>query len=146
VTESLLTDAVGAENVRRLGSLGVGIALDDYGTGFSSLGQLKRVPVDVVKIDRAFVAGLTTDRVDAAIVASTINLAHALGKGVVAEGVETAEQLDILRSCGCDTAQGHLFARPAPADVVAARLRGGWTWPDGVPLGTAASVLDGEGE
>ncbi len=127
VTETLLTDTAGAETVRALKQLGVHIALDDYGTGFSSLGQLKRVPVDVLKIDRSFVANLLSDPVDATIVTSTIALAHALGKRVVAEGIETIEQLHRLLELGCDAGQGYLFARPQPVDVVTTYLA------DGVP-------------
>ena len=125
VTESLFTDAAGAEAVRELKQLGLHIALDDYGTGFSSLGQLKRVPVDVLKIDRSFVNNLLTDPVDATIVTSTIALAHALGKRVVAEGIETTDQLHRLLELGCDSGQGYLFARPQPVDVISRYLAEG---------------------
>lgn len=130
VTESLLTDATGAASLRSLRSLGVAIALDDYGTGYSCLAQLKRVPVDVVKIDRVFVAGLTIDSVDAAIVASTVNLAHALGKHVIAEGVETIDQHRLLRAMGCDSMQGNLYARPMRPTEITDRLlaNGGAGW------------------
>jgi diguanylate cyclase (GGDEF)-like protein/PAS domain S-box-containing protein len=95
---------------------GIKIALDDYGTGYSSLGHLRDNPVDTLKIDRVFISGLTRDRGDDAIVVAVITLAHALGMRVVAEGVETVEQRDRLRELGCDFAQGHLFAMPLSAE------------------------------
>ncbi|MGQ0593082.1 MAG: putative bifunctional diguanylate cyclase/phosphodiesterase [Gammaproteobacteria bacterium] len=95
--------------LRDLKSLGATIALDDFGTGYSSLSYLKRFPIDVVKIDRSFIADITTDPDDAAIANAIIAMAHTLEMLVVAEGVETAEQLDLLRSWGCDAAQGYFF-------------------------------------
>ena len=116
-----LTETVLLEDVDRhirtlleLRALGVRLAIDDFGTGYSSLAYLRRFPIDIVKIDRSFVAGLETNENDAAIVRSIIDLAHALKLKVVAEGVERREQLDRLRTLGCDTAQGFLFSRPAP--------------------------------
>jgi diguanylate cyclase (GGDEF)-like protein/PAS domain S-box-containing protein len=97
-----------------LRDLGVRLALDDFGTGFSSLTYLKRLPVDIVKIDRSFVAGLGVTHTDTTIVRSVIELAHALSLTVVAEGIERPEQLETLRSLGCDLAQGHLFSFPQP--------------------------------
>jgi diguanylate cyclase (GGDEF)-like protein len=93
-------------------ALGVGLDLDDFGTGYSSLLYLKHFPVDRIKIDRTFVKGLGTDLADTAIVASTIALAHSVGILAVAEGVETADQLRLLRQMGCDFAQGYLLSRP----------------------------------
>lgn len=95
--------------LRDLKSLGATIALDDFGTGYSSLSYLKRFPIDVVKIDRSFIADITTDPDDAAIVNAIIAMAHTLEMQVVAEGVETAEQLGLLRSWRCDAAQGYFF-------------------------------------
>ncbi len=102
--------------LRALKSLGVQLAIDDFGTGFSSLAHLRRFPVDVLKIDGTFVAGLGREPQDASIAAAVISLAHALGLKTVAEGVETEEQLAILKELGCDLGQGYLFARPLPPE------------------------------
>jgi EAL domain-containing protein (putative c-di-GMP-specific phosphodiesterase class I) len=99
--------------VAELRALGVGIAIDDFGTGFSSLNYLKLFPATVVKIDKSFVDGLGTDRVDQALVEAVIKVAKAVGLTAVAEGVETDEQRTILTNLGCDLGQGYLFARPA---------------------------------
>ena len=108
-----------------LHEIGVHIAIDDFGTGFSSLGQLRRFPVDMIKVDRSFVQGVEHDAKDAAITANLVSLAHALGLLAIAEGIESDGQLDSLRSLGCDLAQGFLFARPAPAADVARMLATG---------------------
>jgi diguanylate cyclase (GGDEF)-like protein/PAS domain S-box-containing protein len=100
--------------LRALKSLGVRLAIDDFGTGYSSLVHLRQFPVDVLKIDRAFVDGLGHETRDASIAAAVISLAHALGLSTVAEGVETHEQLVVLTQLGCDAGQGHLFAAPQP--------------------------------
>jgi diguanylate cyclase (GGDEF)-like protein len=117
-----LTETVLMEDLERrrsplteLRDLGMRIALDDFGTGYSSLTYLKRFPVDCIKIDQSFVAGVAADAYDAAIVQSVIDLAHAVGLTVVAEGLETPQQLDGLHRLGCDQAQGFLFAKPRPA-------------------------------
>jgi EAL domain-containing protein (putative c-di-GMP-specific phosphodiesterase class I) len=98
------------------------VAIDDFGTGYSSLGYLKRFPVDVVKIDRSFVDGMETSAVDAAIVAAVIGLADAVGMTTVAEGVETAAQLEHLKALGCKTVQGFYLAKPMRASSMEALL------------------------
>jgi CheY-like chemotaxis protein len=109
--------------------LGVRIALDDFGTGYSSLNHLHQFPVDVLKIDRSFIAHLGSDVEATAIVTSVVHLAQALGLEVVAEGIETAEQLGQLRLLGCQLAQGYFWSRPVPADQLDSWLepRGGDT-------------------
>ncbi len=106
-----------------LKSLGVAISIDDFGTGYSSLAYLKRFPLDEMKVDRSFVDGLGRDPEDTAIVAAVTAMAHVLGLSVVAEGVETAEQLDNVRLLGCELAQGYHLARPQDAAAFAKLLR-----------------------
>jgi len=105
--------------LKRLKQIGVSIAIDDFGTGYSSLSYLRRFPVDKVKIDRSFITELPGDRDQGAIVSAIVALAHALQIQVVAEGVETEEQREFLRSCGCDFIQGYLAGKPADADSAA---------------------------
>jgi diguanylate cyclase (GGDEF)-like protein len=95
---------------------GIEIALDDFGTGYSSLSMLKTLPIDILKIDRSFINGITTDRNDAAIVRTIVSFAQLLGRRTVAEGVETNEQAELLRVYGCHFAQGFLVARPMPVE------------------------------
>jgi EAL domain-containing protein (putative c-di-GMP-specific phosphodiesterase class I) len=120
VTESVLVDAFEANTLalRQLKNLGVGLSIDDFGTGYSSLSYLKRLPASVIKIDKAFVNGLTEDREDTAIVRMVIDLAHTLGMKVVAEGVESKGQASLLEEMGCDMAQGFHFAKPLPPEAV----------------------------
>ncbi len=124
ITESaVMTDITRSEEVlHRLKEIGVKIAVDDFGTGFSSLAYLKRFPVDALKIDRAFVMELADNDEDQAFVRSIISLADALGLDVVAEGVETQAQADVLLRLGCHRAQGYYFGRPAPASELHERL------------------------
>jgi EAL domain-containing protein (putative c-di-GMP-specific phosphodiesterase class I) len=125
ITESAVrTDAEATlAGLHRLRRLGVRVAIDDFGTGYSSLSALKALPVDLLKIDRSFVSGLPHDGSDRQIVTAVVAMAHALGLSVVAEGVETPEQLRTLAELDCATAQGFLLARPQPAARVADLLR-----------------------
>lgn len=107
--------AYAIEALRGLRKLGVRLAIDDFGTGFSSLSYLKRFPIDVLKIDQSFVRGVESDPDSAAIVMSIISLAHSLGLQAIAEGVETAAQLNYLRRHECDLIQGYYFCHPLPA-------------------------------
>ncbi|MGC2295598.1 MAG: EAL domain-containing protein [Candidatus Dormiibacterota bacterium] len=131
VTESVLgTDPeLAARVLTQLHDLGVWLAIDDFGTGNSSLTALQRFPFQVLKIDRSFVNGIGVRSKDDTIVTATLALAHGLGLSVVAEGVETHEQADFLRSGGCEELQGYLFGRPAPEALIAPLLEGGGVKP-----------------
>jgi diguanylate cyclase (GGDEF)-like protein/PAS domain S-box-containing protein len=120
ITETALLADAKASTValRNLRSLGLHLAVDDFGTGYSSLTYLKRFPLEAIKIDRSFVAGLGLDTEDTTIVEAVVNLGHSFGMAVVAEGLETPLQLSRLRDLGCDRGQGYLFGRPRPASIV----------------------------
>ena len=114
LTETVLMENLSAtvEHLEALRELGIHISIDDFGTGYSSLGYLKRLPVNIIKVDRSFVSEIPQDKDDMEITAAVIAMAHNLNYEVVAEGVETTEQLDFLRQCGCDYGQGYLFGKP----------------------------------
>ena len=118
ITESILISQQPTVDaaISYLRALGVKIGLDDFGAGKSSLGYLKRFPLDFVKIDRSLVSGLGVDEQDTAIVRATVELAHNLGLTVVAVGIETEEQLGILELLGVERAQGYLFSPPVPPE------------------------------
>jgi EAL domain-containing protein (putative c-di-GMP-specific phosphodiesterase class I) len=111
-----------ARMLTQLADMGLRLHLDDFGTGYSSLSYLHRLPVDALKIDRSFVNDMVTSDISASIVATIIALSHALGAHVVAEGVETKEQLDQLRALACDWAQGYYFDRPLDVEKATALL------------------------
>ncbi len=120
ITESLMMTDIN-HNIRVLSVLrdmGIQIAMDDFGTGYSSLSYLARLPIDMVKIDRAFIKGMANNPQDRAIVTTIIALTHSLGLRVIAEGVETVEQSQVLKQLQCDEAQGFLFSKPLPADQI----------------------------
>jgi len=131
VTESMIMhDAQNAiADLQAFRDMGVKLSVDDFGTGYSSLSYLKRFPVDRLKIDQSFVRDITTDADDAAIAQAVITLAHTMNLRVIAEGVETLEQLAFLRSNQCDEIQGYLFGKPMPADEFGKLLESGRTLP-----------------
>jgi diguanylate cyclase (GGDEF)-like protein/PAS domain S-box-containing protein len=133
VTESKMMDnlSVIVDSLRGLRDLGLKIAVDDFGTGHSSLSYLRRLPITALKVDRSFINDISSNADDAAIAATIIAMGHQLGLTIVAEGIETAEQLDFLRRHNCDEAQGFHFARPMPVAELEARFRSadGWVLP-----------------
>ena len=146
VTETaLISEGEVVATLARLRALGVCIAVDDFGTGYSSLAVLKRLPVDVVKIDRGFVTDADVNADDAAIVESIVSMAHTLGRDLVAEGVERTAQADLLRRLRVQRAQGFLFHRPMPAREATALLLGLPPAPLAEPGVTAASTAPAPG-
>jgi EAL domain-containing protein (putative c-di-GMP-specific phosphodiesterase class I) len=121
ITESVLMEDVesAVATLEELRSLGIKLWVDDFGTGYSSLAYLRRLPIHGLKIDRSFVAGLAKGAEDSAIAAGVVSLAHSLGLVALAEGVETTEQLEMLRDLGCDLAQGYYWSRPLPSTELA---------------------------
>jgi diguanylate cyclase (GGDEF)-like protein len=129
ITESVMVhDALASAALRKLKASGVTIAMDDFGTGYSNLSYVKRFPIDTLKIDRTYISGLGTNAEDTAIVHATVAFAEALGVKVVAEGIETAEQLALLRKLGCELGQGYHFAEPLPSEGVERLLKEGVSW------------------
>jgi EAL domain-containing protein (putative c-di-GMP-specific phosphodiesterase class I) len=121
-TAALTGNDEGLDMIGRLRDLGVNIAIDDYGTGLSTLEYLKKIPANEIKIDQSFVKGIVDNRSDRVMVQSTIGLAHSLGRKVVAEGVETRDILELLIEMGCDIAQGFAIGRPMSLDSLTKRL------------------------
>lgn len=121
ITESILMENPdkAAQLLRDIREMGVRIAIDDFGTGYSSLAYLKKFPVNTLKIDQAFITDIVRDRNDTAIVTSILSMAESLHLKVVAEGVETKEQLDLLKKMGCEEVQGYYFSKPLPPEGVA---------------------------
>jgi len=124
MNEAALTDPDSQACIEGLSALGVRLTLDDFGTGHTALANLRRYPVGAVKIDRSFVEEISADPSAAALASTIIVMAHSLGKQVIAEGVETIEQLDYLRERGCDCAQGYFMARPLTASDMTELLVG----------------------
>ncbi len=127
LTESLIMENTEATiaTMHAMHALGVRLAIDDFGTGHSSLGYLKTFPINAVKIDRSFLQDVETGEADRALVAGIVAMSHSLGLRVIAEGVETPEQLDFLRNVKCDELQGFLFSRPVPTDAAGKLLHTG---------------------
>jgi EAL domain-containing protein (putative c-di-GMP-specific phosphodiesterase class I) len=117
ITESMIMGDAGynADILMKLKDLGVVVAIDDFGTGYSNLAYLKSFPVDILKVDKAFVDGMGESSEDTAIVEAIVSIAHALDLSTVAEGIETTEQIDRLEVLGCDLGQGYYFSEPLPA-------------------------------
>lgn len=113
----LLNDLV-LEQWRKIQNLGVRIALDDFGTGYSSINSLRKYPIDTLKIDRSFIQYLEENVIDQAIIKALIEMAHAMGTRIVAEGVETKSQLQFLQQCRCDEIQGFLFSKSLPGKEI----------------------------
>jgi EAL domain-containing protein (putative c-di-GMP-specific phosphodiesterase class I) len=124
ITESLVMENVeySIASLKAIRAMGITLAIDDFGTGFSSLSYLAKLPVTTLKIDRAFVIEMKVDQEGLALVSAIINMAHSLKLKVVAEGVETEEQLRLLRLLGCDEIQGFLFSKAVPVDVFETRF------------------------
>jgi EAL domain-containing protein (putative c-di-GMP-specific phosphodiesterase class I) len=125
ITETVYIGALEANTAAldRLRALGIRVSLDDFGSGYSSLSYLKRLPTNILKIDRSFTKGLGLEVEDTAIVQTVVDLAHILGMEVVAEGVEIEEQETLLREMGCDFGQGYHFSKPLPPEAASGFLR-----------------------
>ncbi|MBF0516524.1 MAG: EAL domain-containing protein [Nitrospirae bacterium] len=128
ITESFCMQNVDStiSMLRKFNSLGINVAIDDFGTGYSSLSYLKHLPFKKLKVDRSFVNEITNDQDDLTIVKTIIDMSHNLRLKVIAEGVETKEQLDLLRTLGCDEVQGYLFSKPVPPEKFAVLLKDGF--------------------
>jgi EAL domain-containing protein (putative c-di-GMP-specific phosphodiesterase class I) len=125
ITESVVMENIddSIEKLRAIGKLGINVAIDDFGTGHSSLGYLAKLPVNTLKIDRAFIISMDQSPDSMTIVSTIISLAHALKLKVVAEGVDSEKQLQLLKLLKCDEIQGYLFSKPLPAADLLRMLR-----------------------
>jgi EAL domain-containing protein (putative c-di-GMP-specific phosphodiesterase class I) len=126
LTESVLikNTELAVKDLGKLKDIGIRLSIDDFGTGYSSLSYLKKFPIDYVKIDRSFIKDITADPDDAAIASAVVAMAHSLNLRVIAEGVETIEQLNFLRSLNCDEMQGYFVSRPVQASELTHLLEG----------------------
>jgi EAL domain-containing protein (putative c-di-GMP-specific phosphodiesterase class I) len=124
ITESMIMEdsGHGIATLQAIRAMGISIAIDDFGTGFSSLGYLSKLPLDTLKIDRSFIVGMTQSSDGLALVSTIIHLGHSLRLKLVAEGVETEEQLKLLRLLKCDEMQGYIFSKPVPRDIFEVRF------------------------
>lgn len=125
ITEGIMIENVEEKIVllNQFRQMGIQLSLDDFGTGYSALSYLKNLPIDTLKIDRIFIEHISHNAQDQVIVASLINLSHSLNLIVIAEGVETKEQVEFLRSLGCDRIQGYFFYKALPAEEIESLLR-----------------------
>ncbi|MDX6215572.1 MAG: hypothetical protein QOG99_1156 [Frankiales bacterium] len=142
ITENVLIDDLDRATtiLDDLRTLGIRIALDDFGTGYSSLGYLRRLPIDIVKIDQSFIADIGQTPSGSAMISAVTDLAHLVGLTVVAEGVETQQQRDIVLAAGCELAQGYFYAHPQPASTIALQHDRYFTTPLGVPDGATTAA------
>ena len=119
-----MTDITRAmDSIVKLQSMGIKVSIDDFGTGYSSLAYLRDLPIDKIKIDRSFINEVAINDSDLTIVKSMIDLSHGLGKRVLAEGVETIDQLNLLRHLGCDAVQGYFISKPLPESKLVRYLK-----------------------
>lgn len=125
ITESVLMQSIdySAAVLKQLMNIGISIALDDFGTGYSSLSYLRKIPINTLKIDKSFIDNITSSQKEESIINNIIEMSHSLGLNVVAEGVETKEQLLVLKERKCDYIQGHFFSKPLPAEEIEKLLR-----------------------
>ena len=125
ITEGIMMDSIEEKIIllEQFHEMGIKLSIDDFGTGYSSLSYLKNLPIDTLKIDRTFIEHINHNQQDQAIVTSLINLSHSLNLIVIAEGAETSEQVDLLRSLGCDQVQGYFFHKALPAEQIEGLLR-----------------------
>jgi EAL domain-containing protein (putative c-di-GMP-specific phosphodiesterase class I) len=146
VTESVMMSARQEviQVLEQVRELGVYIAIDDFGTEHSSLSRLRDMPAEVLKIDRSFIDGLSSEPGDTAIVSSILSLAYAMGKHTIAEGVETREQAAILLRMGCEVAQGYFFSRPVAAERIAPMLAKPLWRPRSAPALHGAHAAEGQ--